>query len=78
MEDCVCDSPSSLEISTVVVSCLFVLSELLPVTTKERVDGFLHGLLKIGIAYKLVPRSVLVREEIRSDQDIDGDGVVGV
>lgn len=64
-------------VETIVLSALLAASEVIPIITKGKINGFLYacinGLVEIGV----IDASVLYRAEETGGRDINGDGVVG-
>lgn len=64
-------------IAVCAVSAALILSEIMPVATRGRFQGFLHTGLLLGVKYGLVSENLLHGTELILNEDIDQNGHIG-
>jgi len=60
-----------------VVGALLIVSEMLPLVTRQKINGFLDVCLKGLTGAGVLPRSVIYGAEEITQRDIDNDNVIG-
>lgn len=66
-----------IEVGTIIIAVLLGASEVTPIVTKGKINGWLHSVLALAVGFGWVKKESVWDVEVYSGKDINHDGFIG-